>query len=78
MDELYDLKTDPYEMKNLIGQPRAGKALYEMKSELERLVKETSAFKVAQTASLRKADGRGQNCLAPASTQVAATPQLLP
>ena len=27
MDELYDLKTDPYEMKNLIHQPGAAKAL---------------------------------------------------
>ena len=43
MDELYDLKTDPYEMKNLIHQPAAAKALDEMKREMERLLKETSA-----------------------------------
>ena len=43
MDELYDLKADPYEMENLIHQPRAAGALAEMKHELERLVKETSA-----------------------------------
>ncbi len=43
MDELYDLKTDPYEMKNLIHQPGAAKALDEMKKEMERLLKETSA-----------------------------------
>ncbi len=42
MDELYDLKTDPYEMKNLIDQPEAHKALAEMKQEMERLLKETS------------------------------------
>jgi N-acetylglucosamine-6-sulfatase len=41
MDELYDLKTDPYEMKNLIRQPSAEKALKEMKTELERLLRET-------------------------------------
>ncbi len=41
MDELYDLKTDPYEMKNLIHQPGAAKALAEMKREMERLLKET-------------------------------------
>ena len=41
MDELYDLRTDPYEMKNLINQTRAGKPLGEMKKELARLVKET-------------------------------------
>jgi arylsulfatase A-like enzyme len=43
MDELYDLKTDPYEMKNLINQPGAEKALGEMKQEMERLLKETNA-----------------------------------
>jgi len=42
MDELYDLKTDPYEMKNLIHQPGAEKALAEMKQEMERLLKETN------------------------------------
>ncbi len=39
MDELYDLQNDPYEMKNLIDQPGAGKALDEMKRAMERLLK---------------------------------------
>ncbi|MCM3873102.1 MAG: sulfatase, partial [Pyrinomonadaceae bacterium] len=43
MDELYDLKIDPYEMKNLIHEPSAAMALAEMKQEMERLLKETSA-----------------------------------
>ena len=43
MDELYDLKADPYEMKNLINQPSAEKILKEMKKELRQLLKETSA-----------------------------------
>jgi N-acetylglucosamine-6-sulfatase len=43
MDELYDLKTDPYEMKNLIHHPGAQKALVEMKKEMERLLNETNA-----------------------------------
>lgn len=43
MDELYDLKTDPHEMKNLINHPGAKKALGEMKQEMERLLKETNA-----------------------------------
>ncbi|MGH9767680.1 MAG: sulfatase family protein [Blastocatellia bacterium] len=43
MDELYDLKTDPYEMKNMINQPGAKAALDEMKQEMERLLKETNA-----------------------------------
>jgi hypothetical protein len=43
MDELYDLKTDPYELKNLIHQPGAAKALAAMKQEMERLLKETAA-----------------------------------
>jgi len=42
MDELYDLKADPYEMKNLIKEPGAQAALKQMKAELERLLKETS------------------------------------
>jgi N-acetylglucosamine-6-sulfatase len=45
MDELYDLKTDPYEMKNLVDQPGAKKALDEMKMEMERLLEETKADK---------------------------------
>jgi len=43
MDEFYDLKTDPYEMKNLIDQPGAKKALDETKKEMERLLEETKA-----------------------------------
>jgi N-acetylglucosamine-6-sulfatase len=43
MDELYDLRTDPYEMKNLFHQPGARRALGEMKREMERLLKQTSA-----------------------------------
>ena len=43
MDELYDLQTDPFEMKNLINHPRARKALDRMKTELSRLLKESSA-----------------------------------
>ena len=37
MDELYDLKADPYEMRNIINQPQARKTLEDMKLELERL-----------------------------------------
>lgn len=43
MDELYDLKTDPYEMKNLIHQPSAANTLAEMKRELERLLRARAA-----------------------------------
>jgi N-acetylglucosamine-6-sulfatase len=43
MDELYDLKTDPYEMKNLTAEPKAAKALGVMKRELARLLQETTA-----------------------------------
>lgn len=39
MDELYDLKADPYEMKNIINQRDAARPLNNMKRELERLLK---------------------------------------
>lgn len=37
MDELYDLKADPFEMKNIINQPDAAEALSMLKREMERL-----------------------------------------
>ena len=40
MDELYDLKADPYEMKNLIQQATAQSTLKDMKVGLERLRKQ--------------------------------------
>lgn len=40
-DELYDLQADPYEMKNLAGEPKAQGALKQMKAELAKLVKST-------------------------------------
>ena len=43
MDELYDLKADPYETRNLVSQRNAKKTLKAMKKELERLLRETSA-----------------------------------
>ena len=39
MDELYDLKADPYEMKNVIADRAASAALDEMKKEMERLLR---------------------------------------
>lgn len=41
MDELYDLKTDPYEMKNLIRRPSEHRILIEMKREMDRLLNGT-------------------------------------
>jgi N-acetylglucosamine-6-sulfatase len=41
MDELYDLKADPYEMKNLVADAQA--PLTRMQTELHRLLKETAA-----------------------------------
>jgi N-acetylglucosamine-6-sulfatase len=41
MDELYDLKADPYEMKNLIDDPSAQATLKQLKAELAMFVKDT-------------------------------------
>ena len=38
MDELYDLKADPFEMRNIINRRDAAKTLDDMKRELERLL----------------------------------------
>ena len=38
MDELYDLRSDPFEMKNIINQPDAAEALNRMKQEMKRLL----------------------------------------
>ena len=45
MDELYDLKADPYEMKNIIRQPNAARIVEEMKREMDRLLKAPSIDK---------------------------------
>lgn len=39
MDELYDLQSDPYEMKNLINHSTSARPLDELKRELQRLLK---------------------------------------
>ena len=41
MDELYDLKADPHEMKNRIDDPGSATTLQDLKSELERLLRQT-------------------------------------
>ena len=38
MDELYDLQSDPYEMKNLIGDPRSYEILESLRVRLNKLV----------------------------------------
>jgi arylsulfatase A-like enzyme len=41
MDELYNLKSDPYELKNLIKDSSAQKTLTQIKAELAKLLKES-------------------------------------
>ncbi len=41
MDELYDLKADPYEITNVIADPAAQSGLKAMQTELDRLLEET-------------------------------------
>ena len=43
LDELYDLKADPYELKNLITKKSAESTLKDLKGELAKLLKETGA-----------------------------------
>lgn len=40
MDEMYDLQSDPYELKNLIDEESAQTRHKELKSELEKLRRE--------------------------------------
>ena len=42
MDELYDLQTDPYELKNIIKDADSAQILEEMKAELKRQLEATS------------------------------------
>jgi N-acetylglucosamine-6-sulfatase len=42
MDELYDLRTDPFELDNLMGTDAGNRVLPELRSELERLQRETN------------------------------------
>ena len=39
MDELYDLKADPYEMRNIVNRRDAARTLDDLKRELQRLLK---------------------------------------
>ena len=43
MDELYDLKSDPYELHNLRHDPRARATVTALQAELDRLLQETDA-----------------------------------
>lgn len=43
MDELYDLKNDPYEIKNLIDDPASADELAAMKAELKKLLADSGA-----------------------------------
>jgi N-acetylglucosamine-6-sulfatase len=41
MDELYDLRADPFEMTNVVARPEARPARDRMRAELDRLLRET-------------------------------------
>lgn len=47
--ELYDLKNDPGEMHNLIGEPKCADILADMKKRLARLMEETEATRLPET-----------------------------
>jgi arylsulfatase A-like enzyme len=42
MDELYDLVTDPFEMRNMFRDPKAADTLHMMQSELDSLLAATN------------------------------------
>jgi N-acetylglucosamine-6-sulfatase len=44
MDEFYDLAYDPYELKNLINDPRSSAVITDMKLELRRLLTATDGL----------------------------------
>ena len=46
MNELYDLVTDPYELHNIINDPKMSGAIKEMKKELNRLLQQTGADQI--------------------------------
>jgi N-acetylglucosamine-6-sulfatase len=61
-DELYDLKNDPYEMKNLIDYPAAQKDLAALKQELDRLMRETNAGGQGDRGSVMLSAGQRHAC----------------
>ena len=44
MDELYDLKADPYEIQNLIHDAAAGPELERLRTELQKLLAQTGGL----------------------------------
>jgi N-acetylglucosamine-6-sulfatase len=42
MDEVYDLRSDPFELRNLVGEPAGEAALRELRPTLARLIEEAS------------------------------------
>ena len=54
MDELYDLKADPCETRNLISQPHAEQTLKAMRKELGQLLKQTSARESSSATRLKQ------------------------
>ena len=41
VDELYDLKADPHELKNVIAEPANAEQLAKMKAELKTMIEQT-------------------------------------
>ncbi len=46
MNELYDLVNDPYELHNIIDDPKMAETVKEMKKELNRLLQQTGTDKL--------------------------------
>jgi hypothetical protein len=42
MDEVYDLRSDPFELRNLVAEPAGEAALRELRPTLARLIEEAS------------------------------------
>src|SRR5262249_44545385 len=67
MDELYDLKADPYEMNNLAADSQAGETEAEMQAKLQQLLDSSKSIHITEIGGCSKRTPRSPP---PAVTQL--------